>query len=528
MTNSDSTMTSVAVPTDSVPLKNWIAVIGSAIGAFMAVLDIQITNSSLRDIQGTLGASVDEGSWISTSYLIAEIVTIPLTGWLSQVFSPKLYILVNSVLFVIFSMCCGFAHDLPTMIVFRACQGFTGGTLIPMSFSIILSMLPQSKRPIGLAIFSITATFAPAIGPAIGGYITDAIGWPYIFYLNLIPGLILIALLLYSLPKSTLNLALLKKHDLPGITFMAIGLSCLIYTLEEGQRNDWLGSETIQRTAIVALIFTALFIVREFLAKNPLVNLRLFGRRNFGLGSVANVALGVSLYGTVYLIPLYLTLTQGYSAWQIGQVMIWSGLPQLLITPLVPKLMTKIDPRLLLTIGFSLFAASCGMNSFMSHDYAADQLVLSMVIRALGQPFIMVPLSSLSTADIEAEQTGSASALFNMMRNLGGSVGIAVATTLVTQREQMHSFRIGEHITDSDPAFRTWLKSATQGLHHAGSSLWSAHQQALQAMADQVRREAFVMAFNDAFLAVALVLVIGAVMALLLKKPVSKLHAVVE
>jgi MFS transporter, DHA2 family, multidrug resistance protein len=309
---------------------------------------------------------------------------------------------------------------------------------------------------------------------------------------------------------------------------MAVGLSCLIYTLEEGQRNDWLGSELIQRTAIVALVFTVLFVIREFFAKYPLVNLRLFGRRNFGLGSIANVALGISLYGSVYLIPLYLTLTQGYSASQIGQVLIWSGLPQLLITPLVPKLMSKIDTRLLVAFGFALFAISCGMNSFMSHDYAADQLVLSMVVRAVGQPFIMVPLSALSTADIEPEQTGSASALFNMMRNLGGSVGIAVASTLVTQREQMHSFRIGEHITDSDPAYRQWLNAATQGLHHAGSSTWSAHQQALQSLADQVRRESFVMAFNDAFLAVALILAIGAVVSLLLKKPTSALHAGAE
>lgn len=187
---------------EKVPLKNWIAVIGSSIGAFMAVLDIQITASSLRDIQGGLGASVDEGSWISTSYLIAEIITIPLTGWLSRVFSPRLYIVVNAILFVLFSILCGTAHDLTTMIVCRAAQGFTGGILIPMCFSTILEMLPPSKQPIGLAIFSISATFAPSIGPAIGGYITDTFSWPYIFYLNLIPGAILIAMLMYSLPSA--------------------------------------------------------------------------------------------------------------------------------------------------------------------------------------------------------------------------------------------------------------------------------------------------------------------------------------
>jgi DHA2 family multidrug resistance protein len=293
-----------------VSVKEWLAVIGAAIGAFMAVLDIQITSSSLRDIQGALGASVDEGSWISTSYLIAEIITIPLTGWLSRVFSPKIYISVNAILFIGFSVLCGFSHDLPTMIACRAAQGFTGGVLIPMAFSIILTTLPPSKMPIGMAIFSITATFAPSIGPAIGGYLTDSFGWPYIFYLNLVPGIVLISMLIYALPSRKMDLQLLKKHDIPGIIAMAIGLSCLTYTLEEGQRKDWLGSELITRTAVISAVFLTLFVIREFTAKNPLVNLKLFGRRNFSVGSVANVALGMALYGSVYLLPLYLSITK--------------------------------------------------------------------------------------------------------------------------------------------------------------------------------------------------------------------------
>ena len=511
-----------------VPLKNWLAVIGSAIGAFMAVLDIQITSSSLRDIQGALGASVDEGSWISTSYLIAEIVTIPLTGWLSRVFSPRIYIIVNAILFVIFSMCCGLAHDLPTMIFFRAAQGFTGGTLIPMAFSIILSMLPPSKQPIGMAIFSITATFAPSIGPAIGGFLTDSLSWQYIFYLNLIPGVVLIALLWFALPSQPMQLDLLKKHDLPGIISMAIGLSCLTYSLEEGQRKDWLGSQTIQITALLAVIFIVVFVVRELTAKNPLIDLKLFARPNFAIGSIANVALGVALYGSVYLLPLYLGITQGYSAWQIGQVMIWSGLPQLMITPLVPWLMGKVDTRLLLVFGLSLFGISCLMNSFMSHDYAGDQLILSMFVRALGQPFIMVPLSGLATAGIEKSQTGSASALFNMMRNLGGSVGIALASTLLTQREQFHSERIGEHITNSDLAFQSWMNSAAAALHHSGATMWMAKEQALQSMAHLVQREAYVMAFNDSFAVVGIVLLLAAATAIFLKKPQGPVHAMAE
>lgn len=504
---------------EPVPLKSWLAVIGSALGAFMAVLDIQITSSSLRDIQGTLGASVEEGSWISSSYLIAEIVTIPLTGWLSQVFGTRLYVIVNTILFIIFSMLCGTAQDLPSMIMFRAAQGFTGGTLIPMSFSIILSMLPPSKRPVGLAMFSVTAVFAPSIGPAIGGYLTENFGWQSAFYLNLIPGAIMLALLAYSLPKVPMRFDMLKKNDIPGIIFMAIGLSCLTYTLEEGQRKDWLGSEIIQVTAALAIVFMILFVIRELTAKFPLVNLKLLARRNFGIGSFANTALGIALYGAVYLLPLYLGAVQGYNAWQIGQVMIWSGLPQLAIIPFVPKMMTKIDPRLMLSIGLVLFGASCLMNSFMDHNYANDQFILSSVIRALGQPLIMIPLSMLTTAGIEKEQTGSASAMFNMMRNLGGSVGIAIASTLLIQREQFHSFRLTEQLSTTNLGLQQWLTTTAQNLQTKGISLESANAGSLQLLAQKVRTEAYVLAFNDVFLVFAIILFIAAGASLLLKKP---------
>lgn len=484
----------------------------------MAILDIQITASSLRDIQGGLGASVDEGSWISTSYLIAEIVTIPLTGWLSRVFSPRLYIVVNAFLFVVFSIACGTAHDLGTMIVCRAMQGFTGGILIPMCFTVILEMLPPSRQPVGLALFGMSATLAPSIGPVVGGFITDNFGWPFIFYLNVIPGLVLLAMLLYSLPASPMRFDLLKNSDIPGIVSMSVGLSCLIYVLEEGQRKDWLGSESISNCAVVALVFLSFFIFHELRARHPLVNLRLLKRRNFGFGAVANVALGFALYGTVYALPLYLAVVQEYSAWQIGQVLIWSGLPQLFITPFVPALMKRIDARILSGFGLAMFCLSCSMNVFMSHDYAGEQLTISMIIRALGLPFIITPLSALTTAGIEKSETGSASALFNMMRNLGGSVGTAMASTVIIQREQFHSFRIYEHVSLSDPGVRAFIDTLTAQMKHTGATVWSAHNQALAVLSGQVRREAFVMAFNDVFLCFSVALLLGALATVVMKK----------
>ncbi len=511
-----------------VGIKGWLSVIGSAVGAFMAVLDIQITSSSLKDIQGSLGASLDEGSWISTAYLIAEIVTIPLTGWLSRVFGLKRYVVVNAILFVIFSMCCGAATDLSSMILFRAAQGFTGGTLIPTAFSIILSTLPRSKQPVGLAIFSVTAVFAPAIGPAIGGFITESFGWQYSFYLNLIPGLVLIAILLYSLPSAATQLQLLKKGDYFGIVTMALGLGCLTYVLEEGQRKDWFGSDHIVIAAITSAISLSLFMAIELLSKSPLIDLKLLMRRNFGLGSLANTALGAALYGSVYLLPLYLSIVQNYSAWQIGQVMIWSGLPQLLVIPFIPKLMQKFDQRIMVACGLTAFAISCLMNSCMTLDYAGPQFTIALLMRAFGQPFIMIPLSSLTTAGLEVEQAGSASALYNMMRNLGGSIGISAMGTMLTQREQFHSLRLSEHITATDTSVQSWLANAAQAFHTKGMADSSARDAALQLLHNHIRKESFVMAFNDCYLVVGIMLLSAIAVVFALKKSKPDAHAMAD
>ena len=337
---------------DAVPLKTWICVIGVLIGCFLAVLNIVVTNSSLRDIAGTLGASADEISWIPTSYLVAEIVVIPLTGWLSAAFSLKKYLMVNSILFVLFSICCGQTHSLDLMILFRVAQGFTGGVLIPLSFVAILTYLPASKQPIGMALFTVTATFAPAVGPLIGGWLTDNYGWPFIFYMNAIPGALMIVAVWFTMEKQPMNLSLLKKGDWWGILTMAIGLAAFEIVLEDGNRKDWFGDPGIVKLAWTAAIFIPAFIIIELRQKEPLVDLRLFARRNFGLGSIVNVVLGIGLYGVVFILPLYLGQMHGYDASQIGTVLIWLGLPQLLVIPLVPKLMELVDTRIIIGPGF--------------------------------------------------------------------------------------------------------------------------------------------------------------------------------
>jgi DHA2 family multidrug resistance protein len=503
---------------DRVSLKTWIGVLGTVLGAFMAVLDIQITNSSLRDIQAALGATLEEGSWISTSYLVAEIVVIPLTGWLSQVFSTRRYLLVNAILFVFFSVCCASAWNLPSMIVFRALQGFTGGVLIPMAFTILLTTLPPSKQSIGMALFAITATFAPSIGPTFGGWLTENFSWHYVFYLNIVPGALLVAAVWYAIDARPMQLNLLKQGDWGGIAAMAIGLGSLQVVLEEGSRKDWFSSNLIAQLAIVSSIFLAIFFWIELRRKKPFINLRLLKGRNFGLASVINVSLGLGLYGSVYILPLYLGQIQDYSAMQIGEVLMWVGFPQLFIIPFVPKLMQRIDVRILIGIGISLFAASCFMNSELTNLSGIDQLRWSQLVRAAGQPLIMVPISSIATAGLPPSQAGSASGLFNMMRNLGGSFGIATIATLLTNREQFHSNRLGEAVSVFSPATQESINRYTQFFVSRGSDLATAQNQAIAAIGNTVRREASVMAFNDCFYFIACALLVSGVAVLFLKK----------
>jgi MFS transporter, DHA2 family, multidrug resistance protein len=516
----DRPQTTAAPAAPVTSAQTWIAVVGATLGAFMAVLNIQIVNASLADIQGAIGAGIDDGGWISTSYLIAEIVVIPLSGWLAQVFSIRLYLLTNATLFLAFSAACALAQDLPQMIVLRALQGFTGGVLIPMAFTLIITLLPKAKQPIGLALFALSATFAPAIGPTIGGYLTENWGWQYIFYVNLAPGAVMIGMLWFALQAKPMKLSLLREGDWPGVITMAIGLSALQTVLEEGNKDDWFGSAFIVRLSIIATVALAAFLWIELTAKKPLLNLRLLVRRNFGFGMLANFLLGIALYGSVYILPVYLSRIQGYNAEQIGMVLAWTGLPQLVLIPLVPRLMKRFDARLVIGVGFALFAASNFMNIYLTSDYANDQLFWPNVVRAIGQALILTPLSAVATAGIEAENAGSASGLFNMMRNLGGAVGIALLQTFLTKREQYHSNVLMQSVTLLEQATRTRIEQLTQYfISHGVIDRADASQRAVVAIGHIVQKQAFILAFSDTFYLLGAALLVALLAALLLKKP---------
>jgi DHA2 family multidrug resistance protein len=502
-----------------VPLKTWIAVGGSLIGAFMAVLNIQITNASLPYIEGGIGTGGINGAWVITAYLIGEIVVIPMTDFLSRVFSLRRYLIVNTVLFLLLSAACGQAHSLPEMIVLRGLQGFTGGVLIPLAFTIIVSMLPRSKQPMGLAAFAITATFAPSIGPTIGGWLTDNYGWPSIFYIDLVPGSVMLAALIYGLPRSPTRFGLLRHGDWLGIALMAIGLASLQTVLDEGNVYDWFGSPFIVQLSLISALSLTAFLIVELTTAQPLVRLRLLARRNFGFGTLGNFLLGFALYGSAYLLPQYLSVSLGFDSEQVGEVMAWTGLPQLLIIPFVPLMMQKIDARLLVGLGLAIFAASCFMNLRLDANYGAPQLLMPNVVRAIGQALVLTPLSALAMAGITAEEAGNASGLFNMLRNLGGAIGTAVLETFFTKREQYHSFMINARVSDFQEATRERLSEMQRFfMAHGIADPATAMHQAVIAVGGIIRGQATLMGYADCFGLLGAVLAIAALTVAMLKK----------
>ncbi len=513
----------IAAPPDpaaKASARDWAAVISAMLAAFMAILDIQITNASLANIEGAIGASPSEGSWISTAYLIAEIITIPLTGWLGQVIGLKRYLLANSALFLVFSVCCARSDSLTALILSRCGQGFCGGVLIPTAVTVLRTRLPRAQQPIGVSIFGLTSTLAPALGPTLGGWLTDNLSWHYLFYINLLPGAVTLVLFTRALDPAPARWRELKRGDWTGIALMATGLSSLTVVLEEGQRATWFGSDLIRTLSVLAVVGITGFVLRELSVRAPLINLRLLGNRSIGSACVLMTLFGAASLGSVYIIPLYCAQIQGYDPEQIGTVVMWSGLPQLLIFPMMPWLMRSVDPRLLVGAGALLFAVSCFVNTALTQDVGMQQLILPQVLRAIGQPLFAVPLSQLATTGLPPRDTADAAALSSMLRNLGGSVCIAMISTVIERREHFHFSVIAERLTANGVAVQGQVAMLTARGGPADAAM--AHRRALATMAAAVRQQATIMSYSDAFfiIGVTLLLCLGGL--LLLRRPAPR------
>jgi DHA2 family multidrug resistance protein len=345
------------------------------------------------------------------------------------------------------------------------------------------------------------------MGPTLGGYLTELYGWPSIFYINWVPGVLLIGGMYWGLDKEPKNLQTLIKADWLGIAFMALGLASLTIFLEEGNTKDWFDSSFIVIFCALSIIGILGWVVISFSRPDPFVNLRLYGQRNFLVATALSAVIGMGLYGSSFLLPLFLGQIPGYSPMQIGEVIAWSGLPQLFVMPFVARLSQKIDNRIMCMFGLLLFGISCMMNAYMDASTGYDQLMVTQIIRAIGQPFVMLTLSNFAMNGIAPKDMPSASSLFNMTRNLGGSVGIALLATALTNREHFHSERIGESVSLASSATRARLDQLTQVFVGQGMDAATAANQAIAAIDRIVRREAYVMAYNDSFWIVGAILI---------------------
>ncbi|MXO66816.1 DHA2 family efflux MFS transporter permease subunit [Altericroceibacterium endophyticum] len=488
---------------------DWLAVMAGTLGAMMATLDISIVNSALPTIQGNIGASGTEGTWIATSYLVAEIIIIPLCGWLERLFGLRTFLLVASFMFTGFSILCGTADNLTTMIIGRAGQGFTGGAMIPTAMTIIATRLPQHQQPIGTALFGVTAILGPVIGPLLGGWLTESYSWHYAFLINVPVCAGLAVLLLVGLPGRKPRFDLLGEADWLGIIGMSLGLGCLTVVLEEGHREQWFDSALIIQLTAAAVFGFLLLTAGQMYAKSPVIRLKLLFQPVFGSVVIMAMILGMVIYGTSYVIPQFLAAIADYNALQAGKVVMISGIPSLMLMPFTPFLMRHLDLRVAVAAGLLILSLSCHVDTEMNAMSTGSAFVESQLLRGVGTILAFVFLNQAAISAVPREYAGDASGLFNAARNLGGSFALAGIATIQDQRLWFHSRRIEETLSANSVMVQDYMAGIAQTVGGA--------EQALRTLAGVIRQQALVMAYNDIFWTMALLTFCVTPLVLLLK-----------
>ncbi|MCF3935673.1 DHA2 family efflux MFS transporter permease subunit [Acuticoccus sp. M5D2P5] len=513
-------LTAPAAPTvaPNVERRRMFAFIAMVFGMFMAILDIQIVSASLSEIQAGLSASADEISWVQTSYLIAEVIMIPLSGFLSRALSTRWLFVMCCAGFTFMSFMCATASSIEQMIVFRALQGFIGGGMIPTVFASAYSVFPREKQPIVAPMIGLVATLAPTIGPTVGGYLTELFSWHWLFLINIVPGILVTIAVVTLVDFDEPNLSLLDRFDWAGLLFMAGFLGSLEYVLEEGARKNWFEETEITVFALIAGVSAVGFFWRAFTAREPVVDLRAFSDRNFATGSSFSFVMGIGLYGLTYLYPIYLARVRDYSALMIGETMFVSGLAMFVTAPIAGRLAAKIDPRIMIAIGFLGFAAGTWMASGITADWDFWELFWPQVLRGVSLMLCMVPITNLSLGTMPPHALKNASGLFNVMRNLGGAVGLAIINTLITSRTDLHAARLAESVTWGKGEADQTLATLTAGFSSLGSDAETA---ALAQIGNIVQQQATVMAFADVFTALTALFVLLVCATPLMRRPTS-------
>jgi DHA2 family multidrug resistance protein len=479
------------------------------IAALMALIDISIVNVALSDIRASFGTPLDQIGWVSTGYMMANIVIIPMTGWLQRRFGFRRYLSASILLFTVASALCGAAWNLPSLVAFRVLQGLGGGAIIPTAQNILFSRYPREEHGTAAGLFGIGAITGPLLGPTIGGYLIEWSSWHWIFLVNVPLGIFaaVLALRVIEEPGFVPDRA---PIDGRGIALLAIGMPALQFVLEEGNREGWLASNTILVLGAVAVIALVTFIVHELEHPDPVVDLRVFASRSYAAGTGINFLVGLALFGGSFVFSLYCGSVLHYTALDIGRVFLLAGLVQIVLMPLVGKLAPKIDVRVLLVIGVPLVAASQWIAASLTDQSGFYDAVWPQVVRAIGLSFVFIPISMAALSDLPAERRGNATGLFNLTRELGGSLGTAWMGKVVADGMAEHGANLASHVTIYDPAVQERLHElARQGL--PGEAI----------LQGQIAVQSLVLSFEDGFRLAALAVGVGIVLVLLLRKPAA-------
>ncbi|MDE3166748.1 MAG: DHA2 family efflux MFS transporter permease subunit, partial [Acidobacteriota bacterium] len=481
------------MPSDAQPhphVNPWIVALAVMFATFMEVLDTTVVNVSLPHIAGSLSASVDEAAWALTSYLVANAIILPMTGWIASHFGRKNTLLAAVFGFTAASFLCGLATSLPMLIFFRVIQGATGGALQPLSQAVMLEAFPPRDRGKAMAFWGLGIVVAPMLGPVIGGYLTDNFSWRWVFYINLPVGLasvIMTRLFIFDPPY-------LRRPgrgiDYWGIGLLAVGVGALQVALDKGQEEDWFGSTWIVAVTALAALGIALFIWREIAARDPVVHLRVFKDRTYAAGVFLMTMLGFVLYGSMLLLPIFLQTLLGYSAVDAGIAMAPRGLGSFLMMPVVGTVLGRFDPRKVLAVGLAGAAFSLYQLSALNLNAGYWDIFWPQFLQGACLALLFVPLTTATMDPIPREEMGNATSMFNLMRNLGGGAGIAAATTFLFRRVQFHTERLGEHITPLNAQAGQWLTGAQSAMMMRGLDPSTARSRSYAALWGTVLRDA--------------------------------------
>ncbi len=491
-----------AIPVWQSSVNPWIIAAAVMLATFLEVLDTSVANVALPHIAGDLSAGTDESTWVLTSYLVSNAIVLPMTGWLSVMFGRKRLLITCIFLFTLASAGCGMATSLSWLILARVIQGAAGGALQPLSQAILLENFPPAKRGIAMAVFGMGVVVAPIVGPTLGGWLTDNYSWRWAFYINLPLGVLAIMLCQAFLEDPPYVRAGHRQRarsiDYIGFGTMAIWLATLQIILDRGQQDDWFNATWICWASAISLVAMCFFIYWEFRVAHPLVNLRVLGNRNFAVGTMLIGIVGIVLYSTIALLPLFLQNLMGYPALNSGLALSPRGFGSIVAMLIVGRLVGKIDTRLLIALGFGLLTYSCWLLGNINLQIASMNVTWPNILSGAALGFVFVPLTTVTMGDLPNEQMGNATGIFNLMRNLGGSFGISMATTLLARSSQVHQTMMSSHLTPYDPQVQQHLQSAISTFSQGGDPV-AAHSQALGMLYGTLVRQAALWSYVDAF-----------------------------